>query len=79
MSNWVRAMFDADEAFAWPTDGSTERLAVVGWWCDRGGDSDAPGHLVATPERAGNVPLLVPAECADEVRALLLKYAAEDD
>ena len=72
----VRAMFDADEAWAWPVDGSTERLPVVGWWCDRGGEN---GHLVATPERMGNAPLLVPAECADEIQALLLKYSTEDD
>ncbi len=74
--SWVRAAFDADEAWAWPMDRTTERLAVVGWWCDRGGEN---GHFVVKPERTGNVPILVPVEVADEVRALLLTYSDDED
>lgn len=76
MTNWIRAAFDADEAHAWPLDGSTERLAVVGWWCDRGSYN---GHFTMTAERTGNAPILVPVEAADEVRALLAQYSDTEE
>lgn len=49
-------------------------LVHVGWWCWRG---TGHGHLATTACRSDNVPLHVPAEWADEMRAVLQRV--EDD
>lgn len=48
--------------------GAEAPLVHVGWWCWRG---TGRGHLATTACRSDNVPLHVPAEWADEMRAVL--------
>ena len=45
-----------------------EPLVHVGWWCWRGNDH---GHLAEMACRSDNVPIHVPAEWADEMRAVV--------
>ena len=47
---------------------ATDPLVHVGWWCWRG---DNHGHLATTACRSDNVPLHVPTEWADEMRAVI--------
>lgn len=54
--------------------GQGEQLVHVGWWCWRG---TGHGHLATQACRSDNVPLHVPAEWADDMRAVLQRI--EDD
>lgn len=51
-------------------------LVHVGWWCWRG---DNHGHLATTACRSDNVPIHVPAEWADEMRAVIQRIEDGDD
>ncbi|WP_069766023.1 hypothetical protein [Streptomyces sp. LUP47B] len=53
-----------------------EQLSQVGWWCWRG---DNHGHLATEPCRSDNVPIHVPAEWADEMRAVIQRIEDGDD
>jgi hypothetical protein len=53
-----------------------EPLVHVGWWCWRG---DNHGHLATMPCRSDNVPIHVPAEWADEMRAVIQRIEDGDD
>lgn len=55
---------------------ASEELVHIGWWCWRG---DNHGHLTAMACRSDNVPLHVPAEWADEMRALMRRIEDGDD
>ena len=48
----------------------------VGWWCWRG---DNHGHLATTACRSDNVPIHVPADWADEMRAVIQRIEDGDD
>ncbi|WP_185909184.1 hypothetical protein [Streptomyces sp. WAC01280] len=50
------------------TEETPDRLAHVGWWCWRGNDH---GHLADTACRSDNVPIHVPTEWADDMRAVI--------
>ncbi|WP_405964797.1 hypothetical protein OG713_34675 [Streptomyces sp. NBC_00723] len=54
----------------------SEPLPQVGWWCWRG---DNHGHLAAQPCRSDNVPVHVPAEWADEMRAVIQRIEDGDE
>ncbi|MFF2773375.1 hypothetical protein ACFVU3_00560 [Streptomyces sp. NPDC058052] len=54
----------------------TEQLVPVGWWCWRGNDH---GHLADTACRSDNVPIHVPAEWADEMRAVIQHLTDDHD
>ncbi|MCX3059572.1 hypothetical protein [Streptomyces beihaiensis] len=58
------------------TQPEPEQLVHVGWWCWRG---DNHGHLATTACRSDNVPLYVPAEWADEMRAVIQCIEDGDD
>lgn len=51
-------------------------LVPVGWWCWRG---DNHGHLADIPCRSDNVPIHVPAEWADDMRAVIQHLADDHD
>lgn len=51
-------------------------LVHVGWWCWRG---DNHGHLATMACRSDNVPIHVPAEWADEMRAVIQRIEDGDD
>lgn len=53
-----------------------EQLVHVGWWCWRG---DNHGHLATMACRSDNVPIHVPAEWADEMRAVLQRIEDGDE
>lgn len=53
-----------------------EPLTHVGWWCWRG---DNHGHLATMACRSDNVPIHVPAEWADEMRAVIQQIEDGDD
>lgn len=53
-----------------------ELLEHVGWWCWRG---DNHGHLATTACRSDNVPIHVPADWADEMRAVIQRIEDGDD
>jgi hypothetical protein len=57
------------------TDNETP-LVHVGWWCWRG---DKQGHLATMACRSDNVPIHVPAEWADEMRAVIQRIEDGDD
>ncbi|WP_225840284.1 hypothetical protein [Streptomyces sp. NK08204] len=61
-----------------PAAADGEELVHVGWWCWRG---DNHGHLATMACRSDNVPIHVPAEWADDMRAVLqrLEDGDEDD
>lgn len=61
----------ATPAVGWPAAApadETEPLVHVGWWCWRGNNH---GHLTSEACRSDNVPIHVPAEWADEMRAVI--------
>lgn len=53
-----------------------EQLTHVGWWCWRG---DNHGHLATTACRSDNVPIHVPAEWADDMRAVIQRIEDGDE
>ncbi|GAA2192794.1 hypothetical protein [Streptomyces bangladeshensis] len=53
-----------------------ETLVHVGWWCWRGNNH---GHLATVACRSDNVPIHVPAEWADEMRAVLRRIEDGDE
>ncbi|MFF9003597.1 hypothetical protein ACF1GW_38530 [Streptomyces achromogenes] len=53
-----------------------ETLVHVGWWCWRG---DNNGHLATMACRSDNVPIHVPAEWAEEMRAVLRRLENDDE
>ncbi|TGZ14707.1 hypothetical protein DV517_61900 [Streptomyces sp. S816] len=59
-----------------PPADQAEQLVHVGWWCWRG---DSHGHLATMACRSDNVPIHVPAEWADEMRAVLQRIEDGDD
>lgn len=59
-----------------PPPSDEEPLTHVGWWCWRG---DNHGHLATQPCRSDNVPIHVPAEWADEMRAVIERIEDGDD
>ncbi|MFD3333560.1 hypothetical protein ACFWV1_13070 [Streptomyces sp. NPDC058700] len=52
------------------------RLAHIGWWCWRGNNH---GHLADIPCRSDNVPIHVPSEWADEMRAVVQHLTDDHD
>lgn len=59
-----------------PPPSDEEPLVHVGWWCWRG---DNHGHLATMACRSDNVPLHVPAEWADEMRAVIQRIEDGDE
>jgi hypothetical protein len=59
-----------------PDTDEDDELLHVGWWCWRG---DNHGHLATTPCRSDNVPIHVPAEWADDMRAVLQRIEDGDE
>lgn len=59
-----------------PTTTGGEALVHVGWWCWRG---DNHGHLATMACRSDNVPIHVPAEWADEMRAVIQRIEDGDE
>ncbi|MFF8610854.1 hypothetical protein ACF06X_33650 [Streptomyces sp. NPDC015346] len=59
-----------------PEEMAAEQLVHVGWWCWRG---NPPGHLAAQACRSDNVPIHVPAEWADDMRAVIQRIEDGDD
>ncbi|WP_432027420.1 hypothetical protein [Streptomyces sp. 1222.5] len=59
-----------------PPADKAEELVHVGWWCWRG---DNHGHLATMACRSDNVPIHVPAEWADEMRAVLQRIEDGDE
>ncbi|MYW46356.1 hypothetical protein [Streptomyces sp. SID161] len=59
-----------------PETDESEELVHVGWWCWRG---DNHGHLATMACRSDNVPIHVPAEWADEMRAALQRIEDGDE
>jgi hypothetical protein len=56
-------------------DTGEETLVHVGWWCWRG---DNHGHLTTMACRSDNVPIHVPAEWADDMRAVIQRIEDGD-
>ena len=73
VSPWTILGADAASGPQQPAD---ESLVHVGWWCWRG---DNHGHLATMACRSDNVPLHVPAEWADDMRAVLRRIEDGDD
>lgn len=59
-----------------PTTDETEQLVHVGWWCWRG---DNNGHLTIQACRSDNVPIHVPTEWADDMRAVIQRIEDGDE
>lgn len=59
-----------------PDTDEDDELVHVGWWCWRG---DNHGHLATMPCRSDNVPIHVPAEWADDMRAVLQRIEDGDE
>lgn len=54
----------------------SDDLVHVGWWCWRG---DPHGHLATMACRSDNVPIHVPSEWADDMRAVIQRIHDGDD
>ncbi|GAA1431748.1 hypothetical protein GCM10009601_51360 [Streptomyces thermospinosisporus] len=74
--NGVDAALDQVRRVADETATETPPLVHVGWWCWRGGNH---GHLAAMACRSDNVPIHVPAEWEDDMRAVIQRLEDEDD
>ncbi|MEU1497333.1 hypothetical protein [Streptomyces sp. NPDC005732] len=66
----------AGEAQQPETRAEEQPLVHIGWWCWRGNNH---GHLATMACRSDNVPLHVPAEWADEMRAVIQRLEDGDD